>query len=73
LIDDGGNLLLTLLSKTDKWFDDIVLATEDDEVHLHVPHTKTEHFWLCIWTIVFLKNCTIVRKQHLVTWMHLTT
>jgi hypothetical protein len=23
LIDDGGNLLLTLLSKTDQWFDDI--------------------------------------------------
>jgi len=73
LIDDGGNLLLTLLSKTDQWFDDIVLAREDDEVHLHAPQNKTEHFWLCVWTIVFLKNCIVVRKQHMVTWMHLAT
>jgi len=26
-----------------------VLAREDVEVHLHVPQTKTEHFWQCVW------------------------
>ena len=49
-----------------------VLATEDVEVHLHAPQTKTEHIWLCVWQIV-MKNCVIVRKQHLNHRMHLAT
>ena len=39
----------------------IVLAREDVEVHLHACHTKTEHFWLCVWVNRHLKNCIIVR------------
>ena len=51
----------------------ILLAREDVEVHLHAPQTKTEHFWLCVWRTVVLKNCLIVRKQHLDHRMHLAT
>ena len=45
LTDDGGNLLITLLSKTDHSGSMIlclviVLAREDVEVHLHAPETK---------------------------------
>jgi len=44
----------------------IVLAREDVQVHLLAPQTWTEHFWLCVCgLIVILKNCIIVRKQHL--------
>ena len=50
-----------------------MLAREDVEVHLHAPQTKTEHFWLYVWQIVNLKNCNIVRKQHLDLRMHVAT
>jgi len=63
----------------------IALARKDVEVHLHAPQTKTEHFWLyvcvcvrevCVWVgvrIVILKNCVIVRKQHLDRRIQLVT
>jgi len=50
-----------------------VLAREDIEAHLHASQKKTEHFWLCVWQIVVLKNCNIVRKQHVNQRMHLAT
>ena len=37
----------------------IVLATEDVEVHLHAPQTKTEHFCLCVWV-----NCHLEKLYH---------
>jgi len=51
----------------------IVLARKDVEVHLHASQTKNEHFWLRVWRIVVLKNCNIVRKQHVNHRMHLAT
>jgi len=51
----------------------ILLAREDVEVRLHDPQTKTEHFWLCVWRNVVLKNCIIVMKQHLDHRMYLAT
>ena len=77
LRDNGGNLLLTLLSKTDRIGSMIFKVSDcasqrNVEVHLHAPESKTEHFWLCVWGQIVLKNCIIVRK-HLDHRMHLTT
>jgi hypothetical protein len=42
----------------------IVLAKEDVEVHFHAPQTETEHS--CVYgRTVIVKNCIIVRKNHL--------
>jgi hypothetical protein len=50
----------------------IVLATEDVEVDLHAPQTKTEHFSGCVdGQTVILKNCITPNKQHLDHRMHL--
>jgi hypothetical protein len=50
----GGNLFLTLVSKTDNNGSMVleiltVLAGEDAEVHLHALQTMTEQFQLCEW------------------------
>ena len=50
-----------------------MLARENAEVHLHASKTKNEHFWLCAWQIVVLKNFNIVRKQLVNHRMHLAT
>ena len=42
-------------------------------MHLCAPETKTEHFWSCVWQSIILKNCNIVRRQHLDHRMHLAT
>jgi len=51
----------------------IVLARDDVEVHLHASQTTTEHFRLCVWWNVILKNCNIFRKQHMNHRIHLAT
>jgi len=35
------------------------MVTEDVEVHLHPPQSKTEHFWLCEWA-----NCHLEKLHH---------
>ena len=34
-----------------------MLAREDVEVHLHAPQIKTEHFWLCVHTLLCNPVC----------------
>jgi hypothetical protein len=34
----------------------IVLAREHDEVHLHDPQTKNEHFWLGVWVNCYFEK-----------------
>jgi len=63
--------LTTVVRRYLRWA--TVLAREVVEVHLHASQTKNEHFWLCVWRIVVLKNCNIVRKQHVNQRMHLAT
>jgi hypothetical protein len=31
------------------------MLAREDEVHLHAPLTKTEHFWLCVWANRYLE------------------
>jgi len=58
---EGGNVLLILLSETDH--SDSILFKSGDcagqgnvKVHLNAPHTKTEHFWLCVWANCHLEK-----------------
>jgi len=55
--NEGVNLLLTLLFKTDHIvLMVIVLDREDVEVHHHFPQTKAEHFWLYVWVSCYLEK-----------------
>jgi len=55
--NEGVNLFLTLLFKTDHILSMvIVLDREDVEVHKHVPQTKAEHFWLYVWVNCHLEK-----------------
>jgi hypothetical protein len=50
----GGNLFLTLVSKTDQSDSVIVLAWEDAKGHLRALETTTEQLQLCEWGHYFL-------------------
>jgi hypothetical protein len=57
LRDNGVNLLLAPLFKTDHIVSMvIVLDREDVEVHHHAPQTKAEHFWLYVWVNCHLEK-----------------